>query len=112
MKKFLIECLIATIIIFITRKISDSYIIGGVTGILVAYVYEAINRLEKTLIENDYFKIKEETKKLERKNKALQKLLKLANKYDLKLTRAELGNKKVIVVSGIIEEKMSNMDKN
>ena len=63
MKRFLIEILITSIIVFITRKISDTYICGGIAGIISTYIYlvvdEILKRLEDTEFNEAFKKAKE-----------------------------------------------------
>ncbi len=111
MKKFLIEFLINFVIVCITRIISDTYICGGIAGILCVYVTLFIQELNIRLKESDYYKVKEETKRIrkelkevKRRHKALDEIIKLTKKYDLKVTRAEIQNEKAILIYGIMEE--------
>ncbi len=43
-------------------------------------------------------------RRIKRKTKALDKIIKLTKKYDLELTRTEIQNKKVLLIYGIMEE--------
>lgn len=112
MKRFLIEILITSIIVFITRKISDTYICGGIAGIISTYIYlvvdEILKRLEDTEFNEAFKKAKEnnkEIRKIKRKIKVLGKIRKIAKRYDLELTRTEFNNEKVLLIKGIMEDK-------
>lgn len=73
-------------------------------------VYSAlfIDELHKRLRESDYYKVKEEIKKnniqlkeVKRKSRALDKLIKLTQKYDLDLRKSELNNENILIIRGI-----------
>lgn len=109
MKRFLIEILITSIIVFITRKISDTYICGGIAGIISTYIYlvvdEILKRLEDTEFNEAFKKAKEnnkEIRKIKRKIKVLDKIMKIAKRYDLEITRAENENDKLLIIRGVI----------
>lgn len=112
MKRFFIELLVTFIVVFITRQISDTYLCGGIAGILSVYVTLFIQELNISLKESNYYKVKEETKRIrkelkevKRKSKALDKITKITKKYDLELTRTEFNNEKVLLIRGIMEDK-------
>lgn len=105
MKRFFIELLISSIVVFITRQISDTYTSGGIAGILSVYVTLFIQELNKRLKESDYYKVKKETKKirkelkeLKRKSKALDEIQKITKKYNLELTKAIIDNKETLII--------------
>ena len=54
MKRFLIEILITSIIVFITRKISDTYICGGIAGIISTYIYLVVDEILKRLEDTEF----------------------------------------------------------
>lgn len=111
MKRFFIELLITFIVVFITRQISDTYLCGGIAGMLCVYITLFIQELNIRLKESDYYKVKEETKRIrkelkevKRKSKALDKIINLTKKYDLEINKAEFNNEKVLMIRGIMEE--------
>ncbi len=44
-------------------------------------------------------------RRIKRKSKALDKIIKLTKKYDLELTKAEFNNEKFLMIIGIMEER-------
>lgn len=48
--------------------------------------------------------INRKIRKIKRKSKALDKIIKLTKKYDLELTRTEFNNEEVLMIIGIMEE--------
>lgn len=108
MKRFLIEFLITFVIVCITRIISDTYICGGIAGILMVYSALFIDEFYKRLKESDYYEVKKETQKfrkelkeLKRKNKALDQIHRVTKKYDLELSRDKLNNENILIIRGI-----------
>lgn len=102
--KYLIEFLILLVIISITRIISDTYISGEIAGMLCIYFFLIINKIQEMLKENDYYETKEKNKRAMQRLKAFNEIIKLTRKYNVELTRAEINNKKVLIISGIVEE--------
>ena len=111
MKRFFIDLLITFIVVFITRQISDTYLCGGIAGILCVYITLFIQELNIRLKESDYYKVKEEAKEInkklkevKRKIKALDKIINLTKKYDLEINKAEFNNEKILIIRGIMEK--------